>query len=408
MKTYRYLGLNEAGEPLEGTLRAQDKETAVRQAKEICRYLTKVAPVHNFSLRQILQTDVTQLLSGGKIPAKQLSLLCHQLAIGLEAGMPLTACLDLTMQNQTEPFLRQLLEDAAEDVRSGFSLADALETRNPQLPPVFTQSIRAGESTGTLADSFSRLAEHYHRQSTVADTVSSALVYPAMLLTVAIGVIVIILVYAVPVFEANFARMGSDLPAPTALVIRFSHFLTENGFLLVALVLGLLAGILTLYRDSRGRRVLDGILLRLPFLGEIHRMQAVSQLSMTLCSLLRAGLPLVDALQITAGTLQSPLLGDALDLAAEGLKDGRSLSQGLGGCSHFPHLLTALAATGEETGNLPRTLELASEYYRSQVDTALKRALGILEPCIILLLAGLVVFILLSVYLPIFGMYGSF
>lgn len=407
MKRYRYTGCNASGDPVEGIVEAADPESAAELARRHCRALTGITPVPDYTLRDYLQMDMGQLLSGGKLPPKQLSLLCTQLAIGLRSGMSLVRCLELTANSQKSPQLRRLLQDAASDVRSGESLADALQNRNSQLPAAFLQTIRAGEASGTLSDAFRRLGDYYEKQAAVSTAVSSAMVYPAMLILAAIGVIVIIMVFAVPVFEDTFARMADSLPLPTAILIGISRFLTRHAFVLTALTVCAGLGLTAFARSDRGRIFFAKASLHLPGIGEVNRMQGAAQLSTTLASMLRSGLTLVSAMEITTETLDNPLLQIALRQACQRILDGEPLSHALEKAGYFPALLTELTAVGQESGALDETLELAAGHYRSEVDTAVKRALGILEPCIILVLAMLVVFILLAVYLPIFSMYGA-
>lgn len=407
MKRYRYTGYSASGDLVEGILEAADAHAAAKLARQHCRALTGVTPVPAYSFREILNMDMGQLLSSGKLPPKQLSLLCIQLSIGLRAGMPLVRCLELTANSRKEPQLRRLLQDAASDVRSGESLADALEHRNPRLPAAFLQSIRAGEASGTLSDAFRRLGDYYEKQAAVSSAVSAAMLYPAMLILVAIAVVVIILVFAVPVFEETFGRMAASLPLPTAILIGISRFLTKHAFALTALVVCAAMAVAAFARSDRGRMFFAKAALLLPGIGEVNRMQGAAQLSTTLASMLRSGLPLVSALEITAGTLDNPLLSSELRQISQTLLAGETLSHAMKLSKYLPALLTELTAVGEETGALTETLELAAEHYRTEVDTAVKRALSILEPCIILILAMLVVFILLAVYLPIFSMYGA-
>ena len=407
MKRYRYTGLDAAGNPVAGTAEAAEAQSAAREARKYCRAVTAVTPVPEYSLREILQMDMGHLLSGGRHSPRQLSLICVELAIGLRAGMPLVRCLELTAAGQKDPHLQKLLLGAAADVRSGEGLADSLENRDPRLPAAFLQAIRAGEASGTIAGSFRRLGDYFASQAQTASAITTAMLYPAMLILVAIAVIVIIMVYAVPVFEDTFARMADSLPLPTAILIGVSRFLTRNAFPLTAITVCAALGLLRFSKSDQGSRILAKAALTLPGIGEVNRMQAAAQLSTTLAAMLRAGLSLVSALEVTARTLDDPLLGEGLRRAGQRILEGETLAQALAQSQFLPDLLVELTAVGEETGTLAETLELAAAHYRAEVDTAVKRTLGLLEPCIILVLAILVVFILLAVYLPIFSMYGT-
>lgn len=408
MKSFRYEGLTADGTPVEGLVEAFDKADAITHARAHCRVLTKIEPVSGGKLGDLLRTDLDILLSGGRITPKKLALLSSQLAVTQKAGLPLVRSLRLIAENEGDKHLRSILEDIADDVQSGRTLADALRDHASKLPVAFLETIRAGESSGTLTESFTRLKTYYEQSSAAASRVSAAMVYPVILVAAAIGVIILIMVFAVPVFEESFSSMGSALPGPTRFLIAMSRFLTEHALLLIALTAIAVMGLLLLGKSDGGRRFLARLALTLPGLGPVNRMNAAARFATTLSVMLAAGLPLVQAARITAAAAENLLIAEDLHIAIQGVVEGRPLSRGLQRSKFLPRLLVELTAVGEETGNLEETLTVAAEYYTREVDAAVKHALGMLEPCITLALACLVVFILLAVYLPIFGMYGSF
>lgn len=407
MKAFRYEGLSADGAQIQGTVEAIDQADAIEKAREHCRVLSKVEPAASGTLRDILNADVGLLLSGGKIRHKKLALLSSQLSISLNAGVPLVRSLRLVAENQEDKYLKNLLEDVADDVHAGHSLAKSFQTHAPQLPAAFIETIRSGEASGTLGEAFHRLKGYYENSAAVASKVGSAMVYPTILTAVAALVIAVIMVCAVPVFEDSFAAMGSALPLPTRMLIAVSHFMTANSLLLVALLAILAMSLILLGKTEQGRQTYAKIALHFPGIGTVNRMNAAAQFSATLSAMLSAGLPLVQAAQITAGAVDNLLISEDIRAACQGVLEGKTLARGLRKSKHLPKLLTEMTAVGEETGKLEETLTVVSGYYAREVDTAVKRALSILEPCITLILAVIVIFILLSVYLPIFSMYGS-
>lgn len=407
MKQFRFEGLSDSGTAISGTVEAPDKSAAVAKAREQCRVLTKIELVYTGSLMELLNTDMGALLSGGKIPHKKLAILCSQLSIQLKAGMPLVRSLELAARNSPDRQLQRILQDVTEDVRSGDSLADAFQSRGPNLPAAFIALIRAGEASGTLDDSFARLQTYYEDSAEVSSKVGSAMIYPALLLGVAAIVITVIMVYAVPVFQRSFASLGSELPLPTRILMVVSTFLSQHLALIVAVFSLAAMGLLLLSKSQWGSRMFAQLALDFPGLGQVNRMTAAARFSSTLAAMLGAGLSLVDAAGIAAETAENALIVEAIRAACQGVVEGNPLSQGLKKSELLPDLLTEMTAVGEETGQLEETLRVVSSYYTGEVATAVKRALEILEPAITLVLAGLVVFILLSVYLPIFGMYGA-
>lgn len=405
MTTYRYKGMTSSGASVEGVVEAFDKNDAVLKAKENCRVLISVEPASGGKMNDLLNADIGVLLSGGKIKAKKLTLLCSQLSIELKAGLPLVSSLRLVAENEEDKQLKKILEEVADDVHAGNGLADSFATRGPALPRTFIETIRAGEESGKLDDTFDRLQKYYENADAVASKVGSAMVYPAMLLSVAVVVITIIMVFAVPVFEKSFASQGNELPGPTKMLIAMSNFMVDNWLLLLAVVAAAALSLFFYGKTNNGRHVFARLLLTFPGIEGINKMNAASQFASTLSTMLASGLPLVSAARITANTADNLLISEEIEKAVGGVIEGNRLADGLKESKWLPMLLKEMITVGEETGRLEETLNVISDYYTKEVDAAVKRALEILNPCITIVLALIVVFILLSVYLPIFSMY---
>ena len=407
MKAFRYEGMSASGAKVEGIVDAFDEQDAVLKARDHCRVLVKIEPVGGNKLDKILNADIGLLLSGGKIKPKKLALLSSQLSIELKAGLPLVQSLQLVAENEEDKNLKKILEEVADDVHAGHNLADAFVTRAPKIPSTFIETIRAGEASGRLDECFGRLKKYYEDSAAVAAKVGSAMVYPAMLIAVAIVVVIVIMVKAVPVFEDSFASMGNELPLPTKMLIGMSHFVTDNLLLLTAII-AILTGLFVVFRKSdTGHHFFARLALTFPGICLVNKMSAASQFSATLSTMLSAGLPLMQAIRITASTTENILISEDIMKAHQGVMEGRTLTQGLSKSQWLPRLLLEMTAVGEQTGNMEETLTVVAEYYNQEVDTAVKRALDLLNPMITMFLAAIVVFILLAVYLPIFGIYGS-
>lgn len=405
MKTYRYKGMTSSGASVEGVIEAFDQNDAVIKAKENCRVLVSVEPVSSGKMNDIMNADLGELLSGGKIKPKALTLLCSQLAIELKAGLPLVSSLKLVAENEENKVLKRILEEVADDVHAGNGLADSFATRGPGLPRTFIETVRAGEESGKLDDTFERLQAYYEKSSAVSSKVASAMTYPAMLIAVAVVVVGIIMVFAVPVFEQSFAGMGNELPAPTRILIAISHFMVDNIILLIAVFAAAALALFFYGRTDNGRHVFARLLLTFPGISLVNKMNAASQFASTLSTMLASGLPLVSAARITGNVADNLLISEDIEKAVAGVIEGNRLADGLKQSKWFPQLLKEMVTVGEETGRLENTLDVISEYYTKEVDLAVKKALDILNPCITIVLAIIVVFILLSVYLPLFSMY---
>ena len=402
MITYRYKGMSTSGASIEGVVEAFDEQDAVAKARENCRVLISVEPVSGGKMHDILNADIGALISGGKIKPKTLALLCSQLAIEMKAGLPLVSSLRLVAENEEDKQLKKILDEVADDVHAGNGLADSFALRGPALPRTFIETIRAGEESGKLDETFERLQAYYENSDAVASKVGSAMVYPAMLIGVAVIVIGIIMIFAVPVFAQSF---GDNLPLPTKILVAVSNFMVNNWLLLIAIIAAAAMGIVLYGKTDSGSHLYARLGLTFPGICLINKMNAASQFASTLSTMLSAGLPMVQAARITSNTADNLLIREDVEKAVNGVVEGNRLADGLKQSPWFPTLLLEMVTVGEETGKLEETLDVVSEYYTKEVDVAVKKAMDILNPCITIVLAIIVVFVLLSVYLPIFSMY---
>ena len=407
MTTYHYKGLTSNGAPVEGVIEAFDQQDAVTRSRANCRVLISVEPVNKSKFNNLMSADLGEMLNGGKVQPKKLALICSQLGIELKAGLPLVSSLQLVAENEPDKRLKRLMSEVADDVHAGNSLADSLALRGPYLPRTFIETVRAGEESGHLDDTFRRLQTYYEDSANVKSKVGSALIYPILLIVVAVVVIVIIMVKAVPVFESSFSSLGNELPGPTKLLIAMSNFFVNNLLIIIVVVVVLVLGIFLFRKSDYGAHLFARLGLIFPGIGLVNRMNAASQFASTLGTMMAAGLPLVQAARLAADVADNLLIGENISAAADGVTEGKRLTDGLRKSPWFPKLLVEMTAVGEETGKLEETLEVVNDYYTKEVGVAVSRALGILEPAIVMVMAAMVVFILLSVYLPLFSMYGS-
>lgn len=407
MTTYRYRGTSTNGAEIEGIIEAFDKQDAIAKAREKCRVLIDVEPVSAGKFNDLMNADLGTLLSGGKIKPKQLALLCSQLGIELKAGLPLVSSLMLIAENEEDKRIKQMLEQVAEDVHAGNGLADSFAARGKFLPNTFIETVRAGEESGKLDECFERLQVYYEDSASIKSKVGNALLYPVMLLVVAVGVIAIIMLKAVPVFEDSFASMGNDLPLPTKVLINTSNFMVDNILIIVLVLAAVILGLVLYGKTDGGKHAYARLAMTFPGIKLVNRMNAASQFSSTLSTMLASGLPLVQAASITAEVSDNILITEDIHAAVEGVIEGKRLSDGIKKSEFMPSLLTEMTSVGEETGKLEETLDVVSVYYKKEVEVSVEKALGILEPIIIIIMAIFVVFILLSVYMPMFTMYGN-
>ena len=398
MPTYKYEAAYPGGEKVSGVVEALNRADAVAKIRQSCEVV--------LSLREVPKGAGRERMSHfHRIRAKSLALVCQQFAIILKAGLPLTQAVDLVAGQTEDKALGSLLRQVSEDVSNGWSLSYSLAQRGEgRLPITFRESVRAGEESGDLTASFRRMADYFQRMEKTRQSVMGALTYPAFVILVAVVVVSIIMGYAVPTFTRMFENMSVELPWITVVLIAVSHFFQKY----VLVILGLLAlGLLGLRMyalTEKGGTALSRLQLGLPVIGEIVRMSGASQFCHTMSTLLTAGMPILQSIEIAGRAISNQCISQEILDTLPGVEGGRSLGECMGYSQELPPMLVQMTAVGEATGSMEATLQVLAEYYDNEVDVRIKRALALLEPAIILVLAVFVVFILLAVYLPLFGM----
>ena len=400
MPTYRYEAAGKDGQRAEGVLEAADTAQAVAQVRQSYDVVLR--------LEEIAAPRTDPLERFQKLNLKVFALMCKQFSIILKAGLPLVQTVDLVASQISDKLLRRLLEEVSMDIANGWSLSYSFSQRGgTRLPVTFIETIRAGEESGDLVRSFDRMSAYYDRMTKTRAKATSALVYPAFLSVVAVAVIFVVMTYAVPTFAAAFSSMSIELPLPTRIIIGASDFFSRYLWVLLGTVAAALF-LLRLYAGTAGGRVrMARWRLALPILGPIAVMTAASQFAHTMSAMLSAGMPILKALDTASRSISNAYLAAQLQGVIPGVEGGRPLGECMRACPDLPPMLVQMTAMGEATGSLESTLEIQAEYYDNEVDTLSARALALLEPVIICVMAVFVVLILLSIYLPMFTMYGN-
>lgn len=400
MTTYRYKGLSPDGVKLSGVIQAYNEYEAVTRLRETCSVITKI--------EEVRETERTaRSVAGLKLKEKELAIICSQFSIILTSGLPIVRCVEMVAAQAKSKELQAMLYKVAEDVSGGYSLAQSFENNCTTLPATFVETIRAGEQAGTLEICFDRLHHYFDKNAKTKGKIVSALTYPAMVISVAIIVFIIIMVVAVPMFVDTFRELGTELPAITKGMIAVSDFLTGYWWVLALLALGAVTALMLAKRDERGRAYIAAFKLTRSPLKYIHSMNAASQFASTMATMLTAGLPLTKCLEVTANVIANDALSESTRRVRQGVEQGKSLADCMARDPYFPQMLTEMTGVGENSGNLEGTLNVVSDYFTNEVELTTNRLLSLLEPCITVALAVLTVILLLGVYLPMFSMYGS-
>jgi len=402
MPTFKYEGAYASGERVTGVVEAVSQSEAVAQIRQNCEIVLSLKEVPKLTTR----APMSRLK---KITAKSLALMCKQFSIILKSGLPLMQTLELVADQCADKSLQQLLRQVSEDVSNGWPLSYSLENRGGgKLPVTFLETVRAGEDSGDLQAAFERMADYFERMNKTHNSVVSALTYPTLVIFVAVIVVGIIMTYAVPAFTGLFADLGADLPWPTRALIAMSEFFRNFGLVLLGLIV-LVIFLIRLYgATEKGGPRLARAQLHIPVIGAVVRMSNASQFAHTMSTLLTAGMPILQAIDASGRTMSNLCMSQEVLATLPGVEGGRPFGECMRNSKEIPPMLVQMTAVGEATGSMEDTLKVLAEYYDNETDLKTKRAISLLEPAIIVALSIFVVFILFSVYLPLFSMYEGF
>ncbi len=340
----------------------------------------------------------------GKVPPRSLAIFTRQLSVMIDAGLPIVQCLELLAKEEPDARLARATDMVRADIEAGLSFAEALERRGEAFDPLYTHMVAAGEAGGILDVILKRLSTYIEKQVKLRGQVRSAMMYPAVVLSIAAIVLVVILWKVVPTFTMLFAGMGAKLPLPTRVVIAASDALIYALPFLIGGAVGLLYLFRRYYRTARGRLRVDGILLSTPMIGKILRKVAVARFCRTLGTLISSGVPLLDALDITAKTAGNAVIESAVKLVRSRIERGETVAAPLKASGVFPSMVSQMIGAGESTGSLDTMLNKIAEFYEEEVDVAVAGLLTIMEPLMIAFLGVIVGGIVISMYMPLFDL----
>lgn len=340
---------------------------------------------------------------GGGVKDKDIVVFTRQFSTMIDAGLPLVQGLEILREQVESKTLAKALTVIKADVESGSTYADALKKHPRIFSELYVNMVAAGEAGGILDTILNRLATYIEKAMKLKKKVKGAMIYPAVVTTIAVGVIAVIMIFVVPTFAKMFSSMGGTLPGPTRLVINMSNFLAGIGGIIVA---GAIAGIVVFIRQVRrtekGKKIIDGILLKLPIFGVILNKVAVAKFTRTLGTLVSSGVPILDGLDITAKTAGNKIIEYSVLEVRKAVAEGKTLEEPLAKAKVFPPMVTHMIAVGESTGALDAMLSKIADFYDDEVDNAVANLTAMMEPLLMVFLGTAVGFIVIAMYLPIF------
>ena len=394
MPVFVWKGRTVAGESQSGEIEVARQEDAVEQLRK----------------KRILVTSVRPKGSGFRIPniggpgvtTKDLAIFTRQFATMISAGLPLVQCLDILAKQASKPSFGHIIGDVTREVEAGSTLSDSLGKHKNVFDDLFRNMVAAGEAGGVLDEILLRLANYIEKADALKRKIAGAMVYPAVVLTVALGATAFMLIFIIPTFAKMFTDFGGELPLPTRIVLGASHFLTGFWWLIILIIVAIAVAFNLYYRGENGKRVVDGLMLKIPVLGDVLLKGAVARFTRTLGTLIASGVPILGGLEITARTAGNKVIAEAIMTARASIREGETVAAPLRTSGVFPPMVVQMISVGEQTGALDEMLTKIAVFYEAEVDTAVDTLTSVIEPVMIVVMGGIVGTMVVAMYLPMF------
>lgn len=398
MTVYKYSGRTKAGEMKKGIIEAANKNTALAKLRD-----RGINPREISESTSLLHKEISL---GGKVKNQDFVIYCRQFATLIKAGISIVEATNILARQSTSKLLKKALEQVEEDVRSGISFSQAVGKHPKVFPDLFVNMLRSGEATGNIDSTLERLANTLEKQFNLKKKVQSTLTYPLILMTMTIIVVTFLLIFIVPTFVATFEEMGAELPLITVVTVALSGWMQKLWWLVLLLLIASVISFRYLFQHNRQfHYTVHYILLKTPIFGPLLQKSAIARLMRTLSSLFSAAVPILQALTISERVSGNPVVGKVVLDARTSLEKGSTLSEPLVGSWIFPPLVTSMVQIGESTGSLDYMFEKIADFYESEVDRAVDTLKSLVEPLMILILAGAVGIIVAAIFMPMFSLY---
>jgi type IV pilus assembly protein PilC len=400
MATYVFKAMDLAGVPARGEVEAVSKQAVADQLKE--RGLVVIDIAHKYRSKEL------NIELFARVKAKDLAVATRQLSTMVSSGMTILRALYVLEEQTESKLLKESLAAVRHDVEAGLLLSDALERHPKVFSPLYVAMVRSGESGGVLEEALLRTADQLEKDAALKRQIRAAMIYPSLVITFAVVVLLALVAFLIPVFKTVFKQFGGKLPTLTQFMVGFSDLLHNQWYILIGAVILTTGSFIFWKRSKKGRQQWDAFKLRIPMkIGDIVQKVCIARWSRTLASLTSAGVPIMQALDITGKTAGNAVLERSMGDVINSVKTGGTLSEPLRQARVFPPMVGHMVGVGEETGALDAMLAKIADFYEDEVATAVKALTSILEPAMIIIVGGIVGVIVISMYLPLFDVYNQ-
>lgn len=381
------------GSTKRGEIEAADKASATNILKR-----QRIAP----TMLKAKSKELTFLKKG--IKTREVVIFTRQFSTMINAGLPLVQCLDILASQQPNPTFKVVLTQIKQDVEAGSTFADALSKHPKVFDSLYCNLVGAGEIGGVLDTVLNRLAVYMEKNENLKNKIKGAMTYPIIVLCVAFGVVAVLMIFVIPTFQDMFNQFGSALPAPTQFVVNLSWFFRKFWWAMIATIAAFIVAFKWIRTQEAGRYQTDKLALRLPVFGPLLKKVAVAKFTRTLGTMISSGVPIMDGLDITSRTAGNVIIEQAIKAVRTAISEGKTMSEPLEQTGIFPGMVVQMIAVGEATGAMDQMLGKIADFYDEEVDVAVEALTSALEPMLMVFLGGIVGFVVVAMYLPIFKM----
>lgn len=402
MPVYAYKGYNQTGRVVTDTRDAESQRTLKQSLRRDGIFVTEVKEVGGKLVKSSSGGFKLEFIEnlGKNVSPQELAVATRQMATLSRAGIPLVESLNALIDQVDNEYFKTVWSDVKTRVNEGAGIGDALSSHPRVFSNLYVNLVRAGESSGALDIVLERLADFTEAQAELRGKLIGAMIYPLLMMFMAIGVTTFIFIVVIPRISKIFESQGVELPLPTRVLIGASGFVLNYGYIVAPLIVGAVVLTVRYFRSKKGRPIWDRFVLDVPIFGPLMRMVSVTRFSKTLSTLLASGVPLLTAFDIVKNVLQNVILSDVIEVARDAVKEGDSIAAPLKRSKQFPPIVTHMIAIGEKSGELESMLSTIADSYATEVDARLRGLTSILEPLMIVFMGVVVGFIVFSVMLP--------
>lgn len=398
MPVFTYKAKGSDGNITQGTVQAMEEKAARESLRQQKLVIIEIGEQ---------STPIMEKLFGKKkayVPAKDLCLFSRQLSTLVGAGVPIVQGLAILETQCENPVFKEVLMAVRADIESGLSISDALKKHPDAFPELYTAMVKAGELGGILDTILERLTAYLESSEALKAKVKGAMMYPAIVLSICAAVTVFLMVFVIPTFQKIFESFGAKLPFITQCLIDVSNLMKTYFIVILAAPVAGYKGFVKFYATKAGQRWVDAKVLTLPVFGIMLKKVAVAKFTRTLGTLVKSGVPIMQALETVAATAGNVIIGEAVNATRESIREGGRLSDPLKKSGIFPNMVTSMISVGEETGSLDIMLSKIADFYDQEVDTAVKALTSMIEPIVIVVMGVIIGTIVVAMFMPMFGM----